>query len=605
MKKWFVSVLLSLFLVLNVSMAYGGGITITEENLQRFIHQILLGKTLTSDTSPTSDDLILTVNDPSGTPANKKVTIGNLFANISSATFKSWLKLSPTSAPGAPSVANGAAGVIPAGTYNYKCTWTRTVGSITEETALGTTSSNWTADGSTKCTITQPSNPPSDATGWKVYRSKNGPTTTWWELFVDPIAIGTTTYSDNTADAALTVEVAYEDGTYRSISSTYNRTIYLGTERGIVLGTNSIHIGEQAGASDRGYGNFFIGPLAGYSNTYGFENYFLGYSSGQDNTIGYQNFFGGAGAGRKNISGNANLYLADNAGYWNLVGNYNVNLGNGAGEYGLTDGNTNVGQSAGRENDNGIGTTNVGYQAGMKNKANKTVTVGYQAGTANVDSVGLTSVGGASLYSSIGAGNTAVGYYAGSQGGASWLPVTNGNYLTFLGYFAGLGSATQRTNSTAIGANATVDADNTVVLGDTSVVQVLMGTTPIASKGTTGGLQHLVAENTANIEADASTTITLSIPSGARLLGAQLRVDTALAAGELWDAAYSGGSTTALVSAGAVAKSTKVNKMHVDEITSDVTNIAITKNGGGSFTAQGTIWAIVYYATFITMADAP
>ena len=33
---------------------------------------------LTADTSPTSDDLVVTVNDPSGTPANRKVTAGNL-----------------------------------------------------------------------------------------------------------------------------------------------------------------------------------------------------------------------------------------------------------------------------------------------------------------------------------------------------------------------------------------------------------------------------------------------------------------------------------------------------------------------------------------------
>jgi hypothetical protein len=33
---------------------------------------------LTPDTSPTSDDLVVTVNDPAGTPANRKVTAGNL-----------------------------------------------------------------------------------------------------------------------------------------------------------------------------------------------------------------------------------------------------------------------------------------------------------------------------------------------------------------------------------------------------------------------------------------------------------------------------------------------------------------------------------------------
>jgi hypothetical protein len=37
---------------------------------------------LTADTAPSSDDLILTVNDPAGTPANRKVTIANLFRNL-------------------------------------------------------------------------------------------------------------------------------------------------------------------------------------------------------------------------------------------------------------------------------------------------------------------------------------------------------------------------------------------------------------------------------------------------------------------------------------------------------------------------------------------
>jgi len=44
--------------------------------------------------------------------------------------------------------------------------------------------------------------------------------------------------------------------------------------------------------------------------------------------------------------------------------------------------------------------------------------------------------------------------------------------------------------------------------------------------------------------------------------------------------------------------------MHAVEISTDTVNIAITKNGGGSFTAQGTIRAIAYYETFDAMADA-
>lgn len=40
---------------------------------------------LTADASPSSDDLVVTVNDPGGTPANRKVTIANLAAAIKAA----------------------------------------------------------------------------------------------------------------------------------------------------------------------------------------------------------------------------------------------------------------------------------------------------------------------------------------------------------------------------------------------------------------------------------------------------------------------------------------------------------------------------------------
>lgn len=51
---------------------------------------------LTADTSPTTDDLIVTVNDPAGTPANKKVTVADLLAAMDNARGD-WL-LSPAAA---------------------------------------------------------------------------------------------------------------------------------------------------------------------------------------------------------------------------------------------------------------------------------------------------------------------------------------------------------------------------------------------------------------------------------------------------------------------------------------------------------------------------
>lgn len=42
---------------------------------------------LTADTTPSDDDLVVTVNDPGGTPANRKVTVANLAAKINENAF--------------------------------------------------------------------------------------------------------------------------------------------------------------------------------------------------------------------------------------------------------------------------------------------------------------------------------------------------------------------------------------------------------------------------------------------------------------------------------------------------------------------------------------
>ena len=168
-----------------------------------------------------------------------------------------------------------------------------------------------------------------------------------------------------------------------------------------------------------------------------------------------------------------------------------------------------------------------------------------------------------------------------------------GNILSGCGYGVYVG--------TTGGAVDTVDVDGNTC--DT------IGTQNIYVSGAVSNyknyLQKTAVEATASIEADSSTTITLNIPSGARIIGAQLRVETALTGGELWDAAYSGGSTVAIVSGAAVAKNTKVTSMFntfaATDVTTNTTNIAITKNGGGSFTAAGSIRATVQYETMMAL----
>jgi hypothetical protein len=148
-------------------------------------------------------------------------------------------------------------------------------------------------------------------------------------------------------------------------------------------------------------------------------------------------------------------------------------------------------------------------------------------------------------------------------------------------------------------------SDGKVGIGTTSPTEKFSVTGNIKYSGTTGGLVRKTAEATCTTTAATTCVVTLSIPTGVRLLGAQLRVDTALTAGETWSAAYSGGSTTTIAAVGtAVAKDTKVNKLHVDEITTNTTDITITRDAG-SFTAGGVIRAIVYYETVEAMANAP
>jgi hypothetical protein len=123
--------------------------------------------------------------------------------------------------------------------------------------------------------------------------------------------------------------------------------------------------------------------------------------------------------------------------------------------------------------------------------------------------------------------------------------------------------------------------------------------------GTTGGLNRTYAEVAADITASASVTINVDIPSNCQIIAYQLRVDSALAGGETWDAALNDGSDIEVITTNsAVAQNTKVNKFSNALFTTTAeSDIVITPNAGGSFTAQGTIRAVVYYESLVAMGD--
>jgi hypothetical protein len=127
-----------------------------------------------------------------------------------------------------------------------------------------------------------------------------------------------------------------------------------------------------------------------------------------------------------------------------------------------------------------------------------------------------------------------------------------------------------------------------------------------ASSG--GGFARRIAEATSGTLSGATGTIAVNVPTGARILGVQLRVDTAVTfsgTDTTWKAVYVNTPTTAICSTQAAAKSTKYSALHAAyEITTGTVTITVSSDGSDTFTG-GVIRAIVYYEDTIAMSDAP
>lgn len=199
-------------------------------------------------------------------------------------------------------------------------------------------------------------------------------------------------------------------------------------------GSFNTYLGLGAGNSGAGIQNSFFGYQAGLNTTAG-ANTFLGYQAGLNTTNGAANVFIGSLAGFSNISGQGNLFLGQQAGA-NSTGSFNLFMGNGAG------GATTSGQ-------------------------------------------GNTAIGdGVALHNTTGARNTAIGQYAG-------LNNQTGTDNVFIGFGAKAGTAnpTNLVNAAAIGANAVVSQNNSMVLGNG--VNVGIGTSvPSARLHLTSGVAN-------------------------------------------------------------------------------------------------------------------
>lgn len=192
----------------------------------------------------------------------------------------------------------------------------------------------------------------------------------------------------------------------------------------------------------------------------------------------------------------------------------------------------------------GSGNTAIGAGALHYNTGGSNVAVGQSAignavgaGSNNM-ALGESSLGGLTS----GSNNTAAGQYSGLVSGATPAianKLTTGSNNTFVGQQSGFGSATQRTNSTAIGANAYVDASNTVALGDGSVTEVIAGSAYQAQMSAknfrsfagNGGFAdfnsatELITLSTGAATTDSSANL---LPAGAIILGVTYLVTTTI-----------------------------------------------------------------------------
>jgi carbonic anhydrase/acetyltransferase-like protein (isoleucine patch superfamily) len=168
------------------------------------------------------------------------------------------------------------------------------------------------------------------------------------------------------------------------------------------VGSFNTYLGLGAGNSGAGIQNSFFGYQAGLNTTAG-ANTFLGYQAGLNTTNGAANVFIGSLAGFSNVSGQGNLFLGQQAGA-NSTGSFNLFMGNGAGGATTTGGgNTAIGDGVALHNTTGARNTAIGQYAGLNNQTgtdNVFIGFGAKAGTANpTDLVNAAAIGANAIVS--------------------------------------------------------------------------------------------------------------------------------------------------------------------------------------------------------------
>ena len=322
---------------------------------------------------------------------------------------------------------------------------------------------------------------------------------------------------DNTASGyqALYFNTSGIENTANGSSALYSNTI--GMEN-TATGTSALHFNTSGSYNTaNGYGALYSN-LTGINNTAnGYEALYSNLNSSGNTAVGATALFSNTGAGSNTAIGISALYSQsfNGGGFWNsnntaigalaLYANQPTATTNGINNtalgsqalYSNTTGleNTAAGYNALQSNTTGVFNTSIGVSslAGNTSGINNTAS-GYQALQGNVNGGQNTAAGSLALQNNtIGQFNVAMGYAAGVTASTANANTTGSNN-TFIGANSGPGTTTQLTNATALGANAIVNASNSLVLGGTGPYAVNVGigtTTPDANLDVTNMVRVL------------------------------------------------------------------------------------------------------------------
>ena len=251
--------------------------------------------------------------------------------------------------------------------------------------------------------------------------------------------------------------------------------------------------------------NTFLGNKAGQFNTTGQKNVAIGSSALFSNTTGNLNVANGDRALFSNTSGVVNVAIGNNALYGNTSGNYNVAVGGGSLINNITGiENVALGAYSLWSNTSGSWNTAIGEESLYNNTTGGDNTaIGWSALTENTTGWGNVGVGELALtWNTSGNTNTALGYSAGNK-------IQTGSNNIFIGYNAGYNSSQKidAANSIAIGYNSYTTADNQIVLGNTSITNVI--TSGALNAGGKTGIAYNSFAGTGDSPA-ATTAITAS-----------------------------------------------------------------------------------------------